>query len=86
VPPQAEYQGHIRFHCSPFHLFRYLDEQTFPLNERRDEDGDLGGLVKVMGTVKNRRLTYRKLTGKTPRRARASSSRGEDGGFGALPQ
>jgi transposase-like protein len=51
-------------HCSPFHLFRYLDEQTFRFNERKDEDGDLGRFVSVMGTVKDRRFTYRKLTGK----------------------
>ena len=46
----------------PFHLFRYLDEQTFRFNERKDNDA--GRFVKAIGAVANRRLTYKKLTGK----------------------
>ncbi len=46
----------------PFHLFRYLDEQSFRFNER---DGtDLERLVKVTQEVVDRRLTYSALTGK----------------------
>jgi hypothetical protein len=46
----------------PFHLFRYLDEQAFRFNERKDNDG--GRFARVFATVANRRLTYKKLTGK----------------------
>jgi hypothetical protein len=31
----------------PFHLFRYLDEQSFRYNERKDESGDGGRFKKV---------------------------------------
>lgn len=48
----------------PFHLFRYLSEQVFRFNERKDEDGDQGRFMKVMGHVVGQRLTYKKLTGK----------------------
>ena len=51
-------------HCAPFHLFRYLDEQTFRFNERRDEDGDQGRFLNVVKTTTGRRLTWKKLTGK----------------------
>lgn len=46
----------------PFHLFRYLDEQSFRFNERK-ADNALRFKV-VMSTVAGRRLTYKKLTGK----------------------
>jgi len=48
----------------PFHLFRYLDEQAFRFNERKDEDGDSGRFLHVMQNTNGRRLTYKKLTGK----------------------
>jgi hypothetical protein len=48
----------------PFHLFRYLDEQAFRFNERKDKSGDSGRFTKVAGQVAGRRLTYRHLTGK----------------------
>jgi ISXO2-like transposase domain len=47
----------------PFHLFRYLDEQAFRYNERKDNDG--GRFMRVMSQVTGRRLTYKNLTGKT---------------------
>jgi transposase-like protein len=47
----------------PFHLFRYLDEQAFRFNERKDADGDMGRFLKAMVGVIGKRLTYRKLTG-----------------------
>jgi len=46
----------------PFHLFRYLDEQAFRFNERRDEDGDRGRFLKAMAGIIGKRLTWAKLT------------------------
>jgi transposase-like protein len=50
----------------PFHLFRYLDEQAFRFNQRRDPDGDSGRFVKVLRTIVGRRLTYKELIGQSP--------------------
>ncbi len=47
----------------PWHLFRYLDEQAFRFNQRRDPDGDAGRFVKVLRTIVGRRLTYKELIG-----------------------
>jgi len=44
----------------PFHLFRYLDEQVFRFNTRKDND--LGRFVTVLARVNGRRLTYDALT------------------------
>jgi transposase-like protein len=47
----------------PFHLFRYLDEQTFRYNNRKnmsDSDRFRLGMSQVLG----KRLTYSQLTGK----------------------
>jgi transposase-like protein len=49
----------------PFHLFRYLDEQTFRYNERKDEHGDSGRFRKVAVSCIGRRVTYKELTGKS---------------------
>jgi hypothetical protein len=46
----------------PFHLFRYLDEQAFRYNERKNDDG--GRFHEVLNGLVGRRLTYQKLTGK----------------------
>ena len=46
----------------PFHLFRYLDEQAFRFNERKDSDA--GRFVKAMAGMVGKRLTFAKLTGK----------------------
>jgi transposase-like protein len=46
----------------PFHLFRYLDEQAFRFNERKDNDA--GRFVKVVSGIIGRGLRYAKLTGK----------------------
>jgi hypothetical protein len=48
----------------PFHLFRYLDEQAFRFNERKDEDGDQGRFMKAMAGIIGKRLTWKRLTGK----------------------
>jgi transposase-like protein len=47
----------------PFHLFRYLDEQSFRFNERKDNDA--GRFVKVVAGVIGKGLRYSKLIGKT---------------------
>lgn len=47
----------------PFHLFRYLGEQVFRFNERKDEDGDKGRFLTAMSGVFGKGITYRKLTG-----------------------
>jgi len=46
----------------PFHLFRYLDEQSFRFNERQGKDPDR--FTKITGQVAGKRLTYKELTGK----------------------
>jgi transposase-like protein len=47
----------------PFHLFRYLDEQAFRFNTRKDlNDGDRFSMVA--SRVAGKRLTYKELTGK----------------------
>jgi transposase-like protein len=45
----------------PFHLFRYLDEQAFRFNNRKDIDAERFSLV-ICGIV-GRRLTYKDLLG-----------------------
>ena len=46
----------------PFHLFRYLDEQTFRFNTRTGKDADR--FVETVKQVAGKRLTYEELTGK----------------------
>ncbi len=48
----------------PFHLGRYLDEQTLRFNEREHNDG--ARFRKVASSVAGRRLTYPELTGDAP--------------------
>jgi transposase-like protein len=48
----------------PFHLFRYLDEQAFRYNNRKDAT-DADRFELVMGNVFGKRLTWNQLTGKT---------------------
>jgi hypothetical protein len=45
----------------PFHLFRYLSEQVFRFNERKDNDQ--GRFFKMVGHVMLPKLTYSELTG-----------------------
>lgn len=47
----------------PFHLFRYLDEQSFRYNNRKDLN-DSQRFELVMNQVAGKRLTYAELTGK----------------------
>ena len=46
----------------PFHLFRYLDEQAFRFNERKDNDA--GRFVKAVAGVFGKGLRYSSLIGK----------------------
>jgi transposase-like protein len=48
----------------PFHLFRYIDEQMFRYNNRRNCD-DAIRFQNVMAGVAGKRLTYADLTGAT---------------------
>ncbi len=47
----------------PFHLFRYLDEQMFRFNNRKDID-DAGRFNLVVSQLLGKRLTFAELTGK----------------------
>ena len=53
----------------PFHLFRYVDEQAFRYNTRKDENGnkikDAARFAEAMSQVLGKRLTYSELTGKS---------------------
>jgi transposase-like protein len=46
----------------PFHPFRYLDEQAYRFNNRKD--GDSGRFTGVLQTVTGRRVMYSELIGK----------------------
>jgi transposase-like protein len=51
----------------PFHLFRYLDEQTFRYNNRATKDNPLTDADRfhlAMTQIAGKRLTYSELTGK----------------------
>jgi transposase-like protein len=48
----------------PFHLFRYIDEQAFRYNNRKDMD-DADRFTLALSQVTGKRLTYAGLTGKT---------------------
>ncbi len=50
----------------PFHLFRYLSEQVFRFNERKDENGDAGRFLTCLLNVFGRRLRYKQLIGLWP--------------------
>ncbi len=55
----------------PFHLFRYLDEQTFRYNNRATEDNPLNDADRFDAAVRQivgKRLTYKELTGKDAER------------------
>ena len=46
----------------PFHLFRYLDEQVFRYNNRKELD-DAGRFALACSRIAGRRLTWKQLTG-----------------------
>jgi transposase-like protein len=47
----------------PFHLFRYLDEQTFRYNNRKDMDS-ADRFQLALSQIVGKRLTYAEVTGK----------------------
>jgi len=47
----------------PFHLFRYLDEQSFRFNTRKDNDQ--GRFMDAMASIVGKRVTYEQLIGRT---------------------
>jgi transposase-like protein len=47
----------------PFHLFRYLDEQSFRYNNRKDDTADRFKLA--LSQIVGKRLTFAEVTGKT---------------------
>jgi transposase-like protein len=48
----------------PYHLFRYLDEQSFRFNNRKMTDGERFSIAAIQ--IIDRRVTYKQLTGKFP--------------------
>jgi len=46
----------------PFHLFRYIDEQAFRFNNRKD-CSDVDRFELAVRNVSGKRLTYGELTG-----------------------
>src|SRR5580658_7253456 len=60
----------------PFHLFRYLDEQAYRYNNRKDDDGkpltDGDRFDMAVRQIVGKRLTWDRLTGKQPGEVRAS--------------
>lgn len=47
----------------PFHLFRYLDEQSFRFNTRKDNDQER--FLEALASINGRRVQYRELIGQT---------------------
>jgi hypothetical protein len=56
------------YRSSQFHLFRYLDEQAYRYNNRKDDDGnplkDFHRFKQAMAQIVGKRLTWNALTGK----------------------
>jgi hypothetical protein len=49
-------------HVTPYHLDRYLDDQTFRYNERKSNDA--GRFDVITSQSIGRRLTWKQLTGR----------------------
>jgi transposase-like protein len=60
----------------PFHLFRYLDEQSFRYNNRKDLD-DAGRFDLAVRQIVGKRLTWDRLTGKQEVSAGWSNTRSQ---------
>ena len=56
----------------PFHLFRYLDEQSYRYNNRKDLD-DAGRFEQAMHNVFGKRITFKQLTGNDQFEARQTN-------------
>lgn len=54
----------------PFHLFRYLDEQAYRFNNRKDDEGnqltDGQRFDRAVRQIVGKRLTWKEVTGKLP--------------------
>jgi len=65
----------------PFHLFRYVDEQAFRFNSRKDDMGNkISDGARFNGAMKQivgRRLTYSELTGKNESPRHEATGTGE---------
>jgi hypothetical protein len=48
----------------PFHLHRYLDEQSHRFNHRKANDGE--GFINAPSTITGKRITYKELIGDEP--------------------
>jgi transposase-like protein len=46
----------------PFHLFRYLDEQSFRFNTRKDNDQ--GRFMSALSSIQGKRVEYKALIGR----------------------
>jgi ISXO2-like transposase domain len=59
----------IYISVEPFHLFRYLDEQMYRYNNRKDENGekvsDFERFDRAVRQIVGKRITWNELTGKT---------------------
>jgi len=66
----------------PFHLFRYVDEQAFRFNNRKDALGhkipDAMRFAEAMTRVAGHRLTYSQLTGKDESPSHETTGTGTD--------
>jgi hypothetical protein len=51
------------FSVEPFHLFRYLDAETYRFNNRKTDDR--ARFIGVVQSVDGKRLTYKSLIGET---------------------
>ena len=59
--------GGTHVSVEPFHLFRYLDEEMFRYNYRRDGDRKLTNSDRfnlILSQIAGKRLTYKEVTGK----------------------
>ena len=52
----------VYHHASKKHLFRYVDEFTFRLNEGNVENHTLARLNSFVDATSGKRLTYKRLT------------------------
>ncbi|MGA7765843.1 MAG: IS1595 family transposase [Candidatus Sulfotelmatobacter sp.] len=70
----------------PFHLYRYLDEQMFRFNNRKDMN-DAQRFELGMSQVFGKRLTYEQLTGKneSPRHETTGTGKTYPWNWGPLP-
>src|SRR5207248_1042455 len=61
----------------PFHLFRYVDEEAFRFNNRKNADGepldDAERFSIAVSQIVGRRLTYKELTGKVGEKPEAEA-------------